>query len=98
MAAVDQLEFVTFTVYMDRDIAEVSRLLQVLVRLPVQIERFNANLVARDFRSVRNLEAEGAPVMRLAVVATMDSARELERVTKCLNRLISVYKVQTVVS
>jgi acetolactate synthase small subunit len=98
MAGVDQLEFVTLTVYMNRDVAEVARVLQVLVRLPVQIERFNANLVARDSHPVRSLEAAGGPVMRLAIVATMDSARELERLTKSLNRLVSVYKVQAVVS
>jgi acetolactate synthase small subunit len=97
MSGVDQQEFVTLTVYMSRDIAEVSRVLQALVRLPVQIERFNANLVDKDVSTVRGLEELVAPVMRLAVVATLDGPRQLERVTKSLNRLVSVYKVQAVV-
>lgn len=98
MPGVDQQEFVTLTVHMSRDIAEVSRVLQALVKLPVRIERFNANLVGRDVSDVRGLEALGTPVMRLAVVATIDGPRQLERVTKSLNRLVSVYKVQAVVS
>lgn len=89
----NQLGFVALTVYMKNDIAEVSRVLQLMVRQPVQIERFNAHLLPHAFTHIKGLESIDEPIMRLAIVGTVSSASELERATKALNRLVSVFKV-----
>lgn len=89
----EQPESVTLTVYMQVDVAELARVLQMMVKQPMQIERFNANLVARDFSHVSGLEYVQEPVMRLAIVGTVGCSREVERATKALNRLVSVFKV-----
>lgn len=90
-----ELGFVTLTVYLDEDVAEVSRVLQMMVRQPLAMERFNVHLVPGDVRSVKGLEQVRRPVIRLAIIGTSRSDADLERTTKSLNRLVSVLKVVT---
>ncbi|MFI5426575.1 hypothetical protein [Aeromicrobium sp. UC242_57] len=68
-------------------------MLQMLVRLPVQVERFSARVTPHDVSNVRGIESVGEPVMCLVVVATVDDARHVERLTKTLNKSASVFKV-----
>ncbi|MCW2826252.1 MAG: hypothetical protein JWQ91_3169, partial [Aeromicrobium sp.] len=48
---------------------------------------------ARDLPGLRAADVEGVSDMRLGIVGTHGGLADLERVTKALNRLISVYKV-----
>lgn len=93
IAPIDDFQMVGITVYMRRDVAEVGRVLQVLTRLGWEIDRFNANFGPFDVRYVRGLEVPGVPVMRLAIVGALKEKREVERITKALNRMVDVYKV-----
>ena len=87
------LGFVALTVYMKRDVAEVSRLMSMLVRQPLELERFNVHFVPSDVSNVNGLERAADPVIRVAIIATARSQSELERTTKALNRLVTVLKV-----
>lgn len=85
---------VALTVYMSPDLAEVARVLTVLARYRVAIQRFDANLSPVDTRHVSGLESLSHPVMQLGIVGMVVSDHEVERMTKTLNRLISVFKVK----
>lgn len=89
----DQSVFVMLSIYMHRDFAEVARVAQTLVRQPIQIERFNADLVPRDVSSINGLEKADFPVIRLVVAANMRAISDVEHTTKSLNRIVSVVKV-----
>lgn len=89
----NSLGFLALTVYMKQDLAEVARVLQMLVKQPLGIERFNVHLAPTDVATVKGLERMQEPVIRLAIIGTPRSDNEVESATKALNRLISVFKV-----
>ena len=92
--AMDTMEVVGFTVYMSADVAEVSRVLQVLVRQSIRIERFNANLKEVEHGYVQGRQmSHNISAMRLVIVGSVAGPSDVERATKLLNRLVSVYKV-----
>jgi hypothetical protein len=95
VADVGQLRFVVLTIYMAPDLAEVARILQALVRLPLTVQRFNAHVAAVDVTGIGGLDSLPGPVMQLVVVGSGGS-HELERTTKALNRLVGVYKVRVI--
>ena len=89
----DAQEVVGLTIYMRLDVAEVSRILQMLVRERLTIDRFNANFSQIDLSHVAGLNHVDVPLMKLVVVASVASTHEIESATKALNRLLDVVKV-----
>lgn len=87
------LQAVVLTVYMKQDIAELSRVLQVLVTQALRVEEFDAHMASHEVTRVKGLDAVDLPVMRLAIGASVESHHEVERATKALNRLVCVLKV-----
>lgn len=84
---------VMLKIYLRPDLAEVMRVLQALVRLPIVVERFDAHLSYSAIQLAGNRDRWPGPFMRVAVVGSIDGARDVERVTKALNKVVSVYKV-----
>lgn len=88
-----ELGFVRLTVYMKPDIAEVGRVLQVLVRQPLRIGLVNADITPFDVREITGLGVIREPVMRLLIEGAADVPQDVERTTRAVNRLVAVFKV-----
>lgn len=85
---------VVLTVYARADLAVCSRVLQAFTIRPFTVERVVADLSRFDHREVRGLEDVDGPVMRIALVVSLQRDNDLERVGKLLNRVVDVYKVE----
>lgn len=85
---------VVLTIYTPADLAVCSRILQVLTLRRVRVERFVADCSKFDCSEVRGLGSIREPVMRLSVVVSIEGDLELDQLTKYLNRVIGVYKVE----
>lgn len=85
---------VILTVYARADLAVCSRVLQTFTIRRFTVERIVADLSRFDHRAVKGLEDVDGPVMRVALVISLQRDNDLERVGKLLNRIIDVYKVE----
>jgi hypothetical protein len=88
-------QLVVLTVYARPSLAVCSRVLQQLIRRRVFVERVMADFSGSDHRGVKGLETLQSPVLRISVVASIADNHELEQITKLINRIVDVYKVQT---
>jgi hypothetical protein len=88
-----QAKPVELTVYMTADVAELSRVLQMLVRQPMDVGRFDGDLTAGDYTQVSGLEDVREPIMRLTMTGSVTHHADIERASKALNRIVSVFKV-----
>ncbi|WP_235734397.1 hypothetical protein [Nocardioides alcanivorans] len=85
---------VVFTVYARSDLGVCSRVLQVLALRQARVECFVADCTTFDHTLVRGLTDVSGDVMRLSVVVSIDGDSELDQLTKYLNRVVDVYKVE----
>ncbi|MCR1781315.1 hypothetical protein KVF89_02110 [Nocardioides carbamazepini] len=85
---------VVLTVYARADLAVCSRVLQTFTVRQFAVERLVADLSRFDHRAVKGLEDVRGPVMRIALVLSLQREDDLERAGKLLNRVVDVYKVE----
>ena len=85
---------VVLTVYAKADVAVCGRILQRLSLHRVVVERIVADFSRFDHRGIRGLEGIESPPVRISVAASIADHHQLERITKALNKLVDVYKIQ----
>ncbi len=89
----EPIGFLNLSVYMTLDLIEVVRVMQTLVRQKLDAKQLNVYMSPRSMAHVRGLEKLEEPVMVLKVTALVWDATTVERTSKALNRLVSVFKV-----
>ncbi|MFI5429540.1 hypothetical protein [Aeromicrobium sp. UC242_57] len=85
---------IVLTVYARGDVAVCGRVLQGFTLRRFAVERFIADFSGFDHRLVRGLEDVRGEVLRMTIVVSLPSHDVLERISKFLNRVVDVYKVE----
>lgn len=82
------------TVYARGDVAVCSKVLQGFTVRRFAVERLIVDFSRFDARGVRGLESVRGELLRMTIVVSLPHHDDLERISKFLNRIVDVYKVE----
>lgn len=87
-------QLVVLTVYARADTSVCGRVLQVLTMRQVVVERLVADFSRFDHSEIKGLADVVEPVMRISVAASVPGERGANQLTKFLNRIVDLYKIE----